>query len=80
MNFLHTLYQIYNNWSSLFFPDQHLKVKAEFFELSIFADDRFQNLLNVYVVRTVFLQHNHMQYSLVDVLSHLLGNLRFLLL
>lgn len=40
---------------SLLFPDEHLKIEAKFFQLSIFADYGLENLLNVYVVRTVLL-------------------------
>lgn len=40
---------------SLLFPNEHLKIEAKFFQLSIFADNGLENLLNVYVIRAILL-------------------------
>ena len=63
----------------MLFPNKHLKVEDQFLQLPILADDWLKNLLNVDIVCAVLLQHNHVQYSLVDILTHLLRNLCLLL-
>ena len=63
----------------MLFPNKHLKVEDKFLQLPILADDWLQNLLNVNIVCPVLLQHDHVQHSLVDILTHLLCNLRLLL-
>ena len=59
-------------------PNQHLKVKDELLQFPILTNHWFQNFLNVNIVSPVLLQHDHLQYSLINFLSHLLSNLRFL--
>lgn len=63
----------------MLFPDEHLQVEAQFFQLSILPEHRPQELLNVYVIVAVFLEHDHAEDLLVHILAHLRRDLGFLL-